>query len=61
LKFFEDLLLFFGEAWWRGLRFECCAVCWGGGEWAAEEAWAHGAGGSGDGVHVILLDVELLM
>jgi hypothetical protein len=30
----------------------------GGGEWAAEEAWAHGADSSGDWMHNVMLEVE---
>lgn len=58
LKPLEDLLLLLGEAWWRGLGCPCCSVRLGGREWAAEEAWAHGADGSGDRVHGI--DFELV-
>jgi len=51
LQLFEDLLLFLWEAWWAWLWCPGGLRGAGGGEWAAEEAWAHGADGPGDRVH----------
>jgi hypothetical protein len=55
LEFLEDLLLFFGEAWWAWLWCPGGLGGAGGGEWAAEEAWAHGADCSGDWVHGVVV------
>lgn len=55
MEFLEDLLLLFGEAGWAWLWCPGGLGGAGGGEWAAEEAWAHGADCSGDWVHGVVV------
>lgn len=61
MELFKDLLLFFGEAWRAWLWCPSGLSGASGGEWAAEEAWAHGADGSGDGLHCVVVVVVVLL